>query len=140
MEADDPAALQIRFLELVKQNPSINSIYFGNMEGGIIGSGREGPHGGYYTYSTDRFEAGTFRKYGIDYDGNRLKEVQTIPNFDARKRGWFRGAIEKNSSTWNDVYVLITGQDMALAASRPVYDENTTIDRGHICRYILIAD
>ena len=48
--------------------------------------------------------------------------LSSVPNFDARTRPWYVGANQKGTSTWNNVYILFTGQDMALSASSPVYD------------------
>jgi PAS domain S-box-containing protein len=49
--------------------------------------------------------------------------LTTLPLFDARTRPWYTGALEAGDATWSDIYILFTGQDMAIAASRPVYDQ-----------------
>jgi len=116
--------MQEFFLEQVQTQPSISSIYFGNAAGGIIGGGREGAGGSLYVYSTDNLQPGIFRKYDVDSTGKPQKLVTTVPNFDARTRPWFISAVQKGDATWSAVYILITGQDMAIAASRPVYSED----------------
>jgi diguanylate cyclase (GGDEF)-like protein len=122
LDPTDATDLQAHFLTQVQLNPSITSIYFGNLQGGIVGSGREGPQGALYVYETDGFQAGVFRKYSVDADGQRLALLTQIANFDARSRAWYRGAIASGQPSWSEVYILFTGQDMAIAASRPVYD------------------
>ncbi len=116
--------LQQYFLGMVKNYPTITSIYFGNTSGGLAGSGREGPGGEYYTYSTENFQAGTFTKYSVDASGKAASLLTTVPNFDARTRPWYINAAGKTSAGWSQIYILFTSQDMAIAASTPVYDAN----------------
>ena len=71
---------------------------------------------------TDGFASGPLTKYGVDAQGNQADVLFRIPEFDAASRQWYISAVEKGTATWSPVYVLSTGQDMAIAASRPVYD------------------
>ncbi len=119
---DDPDALERYFWEQIRVLDSVTSIYFGNTEGGLVDAGREGAEGDLYVIITDEFRSGPFRKYATDEDGKRTELLVTIPDFDARTRAWYTGAVEKGTATWSDVYILFTGQDMAISASRPVYD------------------
>lgn len=121
--ANDANALERHFWEQVKIFDSVTSIYFGNTAGGLVNAGREGAAGSLYVITTDRFMSGPFRKYATDNQGNRTELLATVPDFDARTRPWYTGAVAKGDATWSDVYILFTGQDMAIAASRPVYDE-----------------
>ena len=110
------------FLDQVKAHPMITSLYYGNIEGGIVGAGRESSNGAFYIYHTQGLQAGEFTKYGSDPLGKFTIAQVTLPDFDARTRPWYRKALEKGRATWSDLYIVFTGQDMALAASRPVYD------------------
>jgi PAS domain S-box-containing protein len=120
----DEKALQAYFLEQVKNHDTITSVYFGNIDGGIIGSGREGLGGAYYVYATEDLKAGTFKKYIITESGELGKLLPPVPDFDARTRPWYIGAKEKGEFSWNNIYILFTGQDMTISASSPVYDED----------------
>jgi diguanylate cyclase (GGDEF)-like protein/PAS domain S-box-containing protein len=122
IHADDVGGLQAYFGEQLRLNPLVTSIYFGNEQGGIAGSGREGAEGIFYVYSTPDFRAGPFEKFALTADGKKGSLLAQVPNFDARTRVWYVNAIKKKSPVWNDIYVLITGQDMAISASAPVYD------------------
>lgn len=123
LEPDDVDAMHGFFLEQVRINPSVSSVYFGNTNGGIIGSGREGAEGSLYVTFTEQLESGTFLKYGVNGFGELGSQpLATVPNFDARMRPWYTSAEEKGDATWSDIYILFTRQDMAIAASRPVYD------------------
>jgi len=123
LDTKDSRNVQDYFLEQVKTHDTITSIYFGNMDGGIMGSGREGAGGALYVYDTENLKAGTFNKYAITDMGNIDELLTSIPGFDTRTRPWYIGATQKGTATWSDIYILFTGQDMAISASSPVYDE-----------------
>ncbi len=120
LDAGDAEALALHFWQQVQAAPSVSSLYFGNTKGGVTDAGREGRGGALYVIQTDGFAAGTFRKFSADSGGNRARELQAVPNFDARTRGWYSSAAAKGGPTWSDVYLLFSGQDMAISASRPV--------------------
>jgi len=119
--------LQDYFLEQVKTHKTITSVYFGNIDGGVIGSGREGATESFYVYDTKNLKAGTFNKYAITDTGQIGKLLASVPNFDARARPWYINAVKKGSVTWNAIYILITGQDMTIALSSPVYDNRHSL-------------
>jgi len=115
-------SLESLLLSQVRIFKTVSSIYVGSPEGGLIDAGREGTGGPLYVIETEGFRQGAFNKYSIDEQGHRGALLQTVPDFDARTRPWFQAAVEAGTSTWSDIYVLFSGQDMAIAASRPVYD------------------
>ena len=122
LDVNDSTALERHFWRQVRIFRSVSSIYFGNTRGGLVNSGREGAADSKYVIVTDGFTSGPFKKYATDSLGNRTDMLVTVPNFDARTRQWYAGAVEKETAVWSPVYILFTGQDMAIAASRPVYD------------------
>ncbi|MBU0492911.1 MAG: HAMP domain-containing protein [Chloroflexi bacterium] len=123
IDARDQAALERHFWDQVQIYEAVTSIYFGNTVGGLADAGREGAAGSLYVIGTDGFVDGPFRKYATDSQGNRTTLLSTVPNFDARTRPWYTSAVEQGGAVWSDVYILFTGQDMAISASRPVYDD-----------------
>ncbi|MBE7550178.1 MAG: PAS domain-containing protein [Anaerolineales bacterium] len=127
LKANDINALERHFWEQIQIFNSVTSIYFGNTAGGLVNAGREGAAGSLYVIVTDGFVSGPFRKYATDSQGNQAELLATVPDFDARTRPWYTGAVKKGDATWSDVYILFTGQDMAIAASRPVYDERQNL-------------
>lgn len=124
LDPGDPEALVKYFQGRVSAYPSISSLYFGNPRGGLANSGREGPDGSRYMMLTDSFTRGRLQKYSADAQGNRGRVLHTIPEFDATSRKWYICAVEKETAAWSPIYILSTGQDMAIAAARPVYDGN----------------
>jgi PAS domain S-box-containing protein len=124
LDPEDGPGLQSAFLQQVRAIDSITSIYFGNTAGGLADAGREGVGGALYVIATDGLRSGTFRKYSVDPRGRPAALLATVPDFDARARPWYRAAIARGDATWSAVYPLVTGQDLAIAASRPVYGRN----------------
>lgn len=124
---DDPEKLMKYFKARVMAYPSISSIYFGNTRGGLVDSGREGPNGACYFILTDSFTRGPLKKYAVDDQGNRAEVLFRLPEFDATLREWYTHAAEKGGAAWSPIYILSTGQDLAVAASRPVLNENGTL-------------
>ena len=120
LDAEDPEVLTHHFWQQVRAAPTVSSVYFGNIEGGIANAGREGARGPLYVIVTDDFAAGPFRKYAANEAGDRASQLQVVASFDARTRGWYSGAVTKGGPTWSSIYLLFSGQDMAITASRPV--------------------
>ena len=121
--SDDQAVVQRHLLTLLRANPSVSSIYLGNDQGGVADAGREGPGGAEYLIDTLGFRAGLFQKHAVDAHGVKGAIISTIPHFDARTRPWYQAALTLGKPTWTDVFVLFTGQDLAISAVRPVYGD-----------------
>ncbi len=124
LRPDDQGFLENYFWRQIQTFDSVTSIYFGNAAGGLVDAGREGATGQLYVIVTDGFARGPFHKYTTDSQGRHITETNTLPDFDARTRLWYTEAVSRGAATWTPVYILFTGQDMAISASRPVYDQN----------------
>ena len=127
LDLEDPAELVRHFWEQIQAFPTVSSIYLGNPSGGLVDAGREGPGGSLYVIATDGFAAGPFRKYAVDEFGQRTEELQFVPDFDARTRSWYAAAVDRRAAVWSEVYVLFSGQDMAISASLPVFNADGTL-------------
>ena len=123
LNVNNPKILEHHFWEQIHVFKSVTSIYFGNTEGGLVNSGREGTTDTRYVIATDDFKSGPFNKFATDNLGNRTDLLVTVRDFDARTREWYKGAVQKGADSWSPTYILFTGHDMAIAASRPVYDK-----------------
>lgn len=117
---EDQQILGNYFWELIQIFPGVSSIYFGNTEGGLANAGRESLDSSLYKITTDDFKAGRFEKTSTDSEGNPGQVVSSIPDFDARERPWYREALGQTETVWSEPYILFTGQDMAITASRAV--------------------
>lgn len=120
LDVNDIVSLQTSFLAQVNAFDTPSSIYLGTPQGGIVGAGRE-VTGEYYVTETADLRAGTFVKSLVDDTGSPSSVVLSVPNFDATTRPWYQRSVEAQEASWSDVYVLFTGNDVAIAASRPIY-------------------
>ncbi len=120
----DQEALMRHFWDQVGIFDTITSISFGNTDGGLANAGREGAEDLLYYIYTDGFVSGTFYKYATDDEGFKAELLDLVPAFDGRTRSWYTDALDGETDTWSNPYVLFTGQDMNISLSRPVYDRD----------------
>ncbi len=114
--------LAAHFRDQIEIFDSVSSLNFGNPGGGLVNSGREPGTDERYFILTESSRRGKFRKIALDKDGKPGKVIFTMPDFDATKRAWYISAVEEERALWNSIYILFTGQDISIAASRPVYN------------------
>lgn len=123
----DPEHLLKNFMSQTAVFETVNSIYFGNPEGGIINAGRE-TDSSLYIIRSENFKAGSFYKYSVSESGQPLSIIDIVEDFDARRRPWYKNAAKsRDRSVWSQVYPLFTGQDLAISASRAVYAQDDTL-------------
>ncbi len=121
----DQNLLEQQFVSEIRSFKSLSSIYLGNTNGGLALGGRENDF--IYTISTDNFRSGSFNKYSLDLNNDKKELLLALPNFDARTRPWYITAVKNNREHWSDIYILFSGQDMAIAAARPVFNKKGTL-------------
>jgi len=127
LPATDTQALERHFAKQIDVLESVSSVSFGNVQGGLVNSGREPATDARYVIGTAGFAAGVLEKHAIDGQGNRTALLASVADFDARSRPWYTATVERGSACWSPVYVLATGQDMAIAASAPVTGANSEL-------------
>ncbi len=60
-----------------------------------------------------------------DDQGNRTKVLEDIGSYPFEEEGWYQAAVKKGKPTWSPVYNWeVEPYTLAVAASRPIYDEN----------------
>ena len=134
----DQRSMEIFFLNQIKYNSSISSLYFGNPSGGLADAGRDGASDGYYIMETRNFTGGELEKISVDSRGLRLGSIFRIDYFDARQRPWYKQAAEEGKVIISRPYILSTGQDMAISVSMPVYGENAEL-RGVVSADVFLS-
>ncbi|GAB6052655.1 hypothetical protein JCM17960_14750 [Magnetospira thiophila] len=129
LDRQNPDQLERHFLHQNITYGSFNSIYFGNTDGGLTVGGMEGDPPSLYVIATDNFTAGPFKKYQANTEGQRGKLLLSLPDFDARTRPWYKAALKakENAGAWGDIYILFTGQDMAISPSLAVRQSDGTL-------------
>jgi signal transduction histidine kinase/FixJ family two-component response regulator len=74
---------------------------------------------------TDRNRA--FNVYATDRQANIQTQLSSTPNYDPRKRPWYRSAVSQNKPSWSDIYTYITDRTLAMAATLPIYDASNRL-------------
>jgi len=115
------------FSDQIDMTDNISSIYFGNTDGGIANCGVEKTNNFKYQMKSVNFKDGIVYKSTLNNQDNTNELLATIKSFDARSRPWYKNAIENTGTFWSELYVLSTGQDMAITASEAVYDKNDVL-------------
>ncbi|MDY7031912.1 MAG: cache domain-containing protein [Thermodesulfobacteriota bacterium] len=96
----------------------INVIFIGNEKGGYLGVDKRNK-----ITTTQNFEAGQLLIYNSENTGRRFGIPKlSKPNYDARLRPWYEKSKNKKRPQWSDIFTYNDGSDMAIAATRPVYN------------------
>lgn len=114
--------LAAHFRDQIEIFDSVSSLNFGNTSGGLVNSGREPGSDERYFFLTESSRRGKIRKIALDEKGDPGRVILTLSDFDATKRAWYISADEAKSAVWSSIFILFTGQDMSIAASRPVFN------------------
>ena len=127
LDPNDPQLLGQHFGRQLEVFGTASYIFFGTPEGGAAGAGRrdDGTPTVDHTdlHPTRGLVAGTRREYRATADGLPGELIDATPGFDSRLRPWYVAAATVGEATWSEVYPLFIDQSLAVAASRPVYDD-----------------
>ncbi|MGB3616399.1 MAG: ATP-binding protein [Elainellaceae cyanobacterium] len=122
LDFGDPDMLEKYFWHQLQQNPEVNYVYAGNEAGGIIGVGRNAK-GELRRYATKGFTQGEYSLYRAAADGSRQERIDIFPNFDARRRPWYKAPAQSGEARWSDIYLYVGEPLLGIAASTPVVDQ-----------------
>ncbi|HUJ74982.1 MAG TPA: PAS domain S-box protein, partial [bacterium] len=120
VDVSDRAALTGLFLHEARSFATVTSVYFGSAGGGLADAGREGAGTSFYLIGTDGLARGALTKREVRDDRAPGKVLARVASFDASTRPWYAAAAQSAGAVWTGPYILATGQDMTLTASRTV--------------------
>lgn len=101
----------------------IDTISYGDRTGHYIGAGRS-PNGKFVFEETIK---GDMYIYDIAEKNIRNKVVTIKPNYDPRKRPWYRVVEANKTMSWSPIYVMFSYANLGITLSEPIYDENNTL-------------
>lgn len=121
LDVDDPDALTQQFWQQIRTFPTLEYIYFGHQErGGYAGVGRsktEWPN----IEETENYVAGDFLIYETDSQGNRQALISRDPDYDPRRRDWYKDAVEDQGMGWSEIYSFFPDPILGISATLPIY-------------------
>lgn len=123
---DLPGIERHLFWQLMQFN-SVRSVVFGNNRGNFItatkNSRNQLNHHGKEILVSERTDNTKIQAYALDEVGNRSKFLYVFQQPDARKRPWYQAAATEKKPTWTPIFQLGNNTDLALNASRPIYNQ-----------------
>ncbi len=109
---------QSEFLE-----PTIGTIAFANLEGEFVGAN----HSEKYLVLANSETNRAIQRYFIDENKKPGSLISQSPNYDARKRNWYKMAIEAGQPTFTDIEASVTRKRLDVTAVSPYFDQEGTL-------------
>ena len=127
----NPANLQSLdryFLKRIQTFNAVSFIYVGNEQGKFIGAGPTRQHGkpAQIIEVTDGTTQGNYISYLVDRQGNRVQQLNAVPQYDPRRRPWYKAAVQAGQATWSEIYAFIgeANQGLTITAVKPFYQRS----------------
>jgi PAS domain S-box-containing protein len=79
-----------------------------------------------------------FQFYLLDEQGDRLKPLKTIPNYDPRQMHWYQTAQKAGKQTWTEIVPHFASSEATLFAVTPIYQNGEF--QGVMCTNLLLKD
>ena len=99
--------------------PTVAYIQFGSVDGEFIGLEIDDDEN--VRYQATDFK-GSLQTYEVEQNGERGKLLESLPDYDPRKRPWYRVPQEANGSAWTNIYTWVNPPTLAITLGRPYYD------------------
>ncbi|MCG5526539.1 diguanylate cyclase, partial [Ectothiorhodospira haloalkaliphila] len=117
---DDPHALSTSWLNQLHAFDSMQTIAVGIEEqGNFIGVGRAAD--GHFTIASRNLDADNhYRVFQVDTQGQPIKTLTEIRNYDARERPWYQAAVQADQAIWSPIYIWAAGTSIGLTAALPI--------------------
>ena len=117
--------LDAYFLKRSQIFNSVSFIYAGNEQGKFIGAGPVRKNGqlSYIIEVADDTTNQNYVSYATDKKGKRTQKLNSVSNYDPRRRPWYQAAVRKDRATWSKIYPFIGEADTGLTvtAVKPYY-------------------
>jgi len=122
LDVHDTAALNARFVPILRQSPAISSMLIAN-EAGDEYMLLLHPDGRFENrvvrLSDPAFGVARNQRIHFDQSGNRVRETIEEQPYDPRERPWFRGALSRpDSAHWTAPYTFRTTREPGITTSR----------------------
>ncbi|HEY9618426.1 MAG TPA: diguanylate cyclase [Microcoleaceae cyanobacterium] len=126
LQGQDLRSLDRYFLKRVRTFDTVSFIYVGNQQGKFIGAGPTRRYGklSYLVEVTDGTTKGNYFSYATDAQGQRTQRVGSSPNYDPRRRPWYKAAVQAGKATWSKIYAFIgeANSGLTITAVKPFHD------------------
>ncbi|MBL1173884.1 diguanylate cyclase domain-containing protein [Pantanalinema sp. GBBB05] len=126
LQAQDLHSLDRYFLNRAKTFETVSFIYIGDEQGKFIGAGPTRRNGklSYIIEVTDSTTKGNYLSYAVNAQGRRTQQIGNSPNYDPRRRPWYKAAAQAGKATWSEIYAFIgeANSGLTITAVKPFRD------------------
>ncbi len=126
LNPNDIPQTERHLFSLFKSIPGGISTYIGTGSGNFTMVSRE-ENGSLIIQVSNPATNGHLNIYTPDSHGNHKELIRSSPQFDPRKRPWYRTAVKKGKPGWTDVYRDFETKEAGFTAMYPVYDEGKNV-------------
>lgn len=127
LNIDDVEQLEEYFWRQINAFENISYVEVGTEKGDFIGLERMEDGAINLEYKTRRTEGNSLLTFRLDEQRNRVSR-KVRPDYDPRKRPWYKKAIEAGKPTWSGIYPFFSlPVRLGLTAVRPIHDENGNV-------------
>lgn len=116
------------FLKRIQTFDTVSFIYVGNEQGKFIGAGPTRRYGqlAQIVEVTDGTTRGNYISYRVDRQGNRIEQLNAVPQYDPRRRPWYKAAVQAGRATWSEIYAFIgeANEGLTITAVKPFYQRS----------------
>lgn len=105
------------------QISDLDYVAFGAANGEYIGSGYVAQQGWVIDEVSNTRTSGNLYSYTTDQQGNRVRIVQTIKDWDHRLEAGYSDIVQANKPIWSQIYQWDDGSGtLSISAGRPIYN------------------
>ena len=126
LNPDDIPQTERHLFALFKCIPGGISTYIGTASGNFTMISRE-ENDSLVIRLSNPATNGHLNLYTPDSHGNHKELLSSAPQYDPRKRPWYKTAIKKGKPSWTNVYSDFETKEAGVTAVYPVYDEKKNV-------------
>ncbi|MDJ1176788.1 hybrid sensor histidine kinase/response regulator [Roseofilum capinflatum] len=121
LNLEDIPSLERYFFSQMQQFETVSYISLGTEQREYVGVQRKADRS-FALEVSDRRTDYHFETWTLDGNGQRLERVGRIPDYDPRKREWYKTGDRAGKAVWTEIYTYFSTQELALTADLPLYD------------------
>ncbi|MDY6786433.1 MAG: histidine kinase dimerization/phospho-acceptor domain-containing protein, partial [Cyanobacteriota bacterium] len=122
IDLQNSRAIQRHLWHQIQTFDSVTYIQLATEEGKFFGVERLDSNA-FSLILSDPSTGGTRDQYDIDSQGNRAQLIARRPNYDPRRRPWYRAPVRAGRATWSEIYTYFDSSKQAITGGLPLYDE-----------------
>lgn len=122
LDLEDTRALERYFWHQMDLFRNVSYISLGTEKGEYVGVERL-DDGSLRIEVSDRSTNRTFQTYATNAKGDRTQLIQSKPNYDPRRRDWYKIGAKAQKPVWTEIYTYFSSQKLTITADLALYDD-----------------